>query len=553
MEETYFEEEDYSEYNTDDDLVEEDIVEEDEENAMYEDDDENAMYEDDGDLSDDSEDLVENEFGAVSDLIEEDTYTDEDELDPTEFDSLSVDDIDNTREPVLTPEAFFEVPEVKKESPIVERETVHINADSKFYNEIGEITIMDNTGSKDTFNLEYLNVMDIVVTDRIRKSGNSEWLTKSIKATGVLEPLMVAKTEVDGVYVLLHGLQRLCSSVKAGLKFVPCIVNNKISTTEIRIVEALYNKSNKYSMKEIIDYIDYLEKEKGIYKSDMIEFLTHLNPGDYSKIKDIVNDNDDEIYPKLLDGTFSIAEAFKRLEQRRKKETPEEKEARQAEKVYAQKGDESLLASLDASGEVVDEDTDDRLTEEEIASIGFNMADLNKNLDSMDLDEMISQSNKIEGFEPNKQKVGERERMDPAIRKAALARDKDTCQCCLQGGESYVDVIDCHHITPVFLGGVDSVENSTTLCLTCHRMVHLYAQGDLYIPKTLSEEEIDAMEEVARIMYKLERDKFKRVVRVGDNIRNGMALRGMKKDQLKKEHGVGSIGRNKPGQIQERA
>ena len=56
----------------------------------------------------------------------------------------------------------------------------------------------------------------------------------------------------------------------------------------------------------MINYIDYLEKEKGILSASMIEYLLQMNSGDYTKLKDILNDDDDDIVSKLMDGTYTI-------------------------------------------------------------------------------------------------------------------------------------------------------------------------------------------------------------------------------------------------------
>lgn len=426
-------------------------------------------------------------------------------------------------------------------------DVVHIDANRAFFNDVGEITVMDNEITEDTFTMSYIDIGDIVVTDRIRKGTQVEWLVKSIKATGLIEPLVIAPTEAEGVYVLLHGMNRLLACAKAGVKKVPCVINNKVSTTEIKVVEALYNRAKKYTMTEIVDYVNYLETEKGVRDSNMIEYLLQLNSGDYSKLKDVINDNDDEIVPKLLDGTYTISEAFRKLEQRRKKETPEEKEARIAQKAMEQGS--SVLSGIKDSGETA-EDEGDALTDEEIASICFNASELDNGLEDKSLDEMVKEGNEIEGFKPHKQKTGERERIDPAIKKATLARDKFICQCCQRGGESFVDALDFHHVLPVFLGGNDSVDNGITLCLTCHHLVHNYSFGDLHLPQQKTEDEIEGMEIRDKILYEDEQKRFKRIVKLGTVIREGMALKGIKKENAKKENPTTFVGRRMPGTSQ---
>lgn len=465
------------------------------------------------------------------------------EDDFVESDAFS-DDEDFVEEENFEEDTFEDSYEEEKSSE-KEADTIRIDANSTFFNDIGEITIMDNTFSEDTFSLAYLNIGDIVVTDRIRKSSQVEWLTKSIKATGLLEPVMVAPTEADGVYVLLHGLHRLYGCAKAGIKKVPAIINNKINTTEIRVVEAMYNKCKRYSMGEIIDYIKYLEKEKNITDSNMIEYLTQLNDGDYSKLKDILNDNDEEIVPKLLDGVWTIAEAFAKLEKRRKKETPEEREARQAQKVYESK-DQTVQESIRDSGETADSPID-ALTDDEVKDIMLSVKNLDDGLDEKSLEEMVEESDQIDGFQPHKQKVGERERIDPAIKKATLARDKFTCRCCKMGGEAFVSVLDYHHVIPVYAGGSDSVDNGISLCITCHNLVHQHGYGDLHLPAAKTEEELQSMSDRDRILYEEERMRYKRIVKLGDYCRMGLAKKGIKKEQAKKDNPAYRVGRRMPG------
>ena len=55
------------------------------------------------------------------------------------------------------------------------------------------------------------------------------------------------------------------------------------------------------------------------------------------------------------------------------------------------------------------------------------------------------------------------------------------------------------------------------------------------------------MTDEERIIYEDEQRKFKRVVKLGDVIRKGMAQRGINREQYKKEHPNNQIGRRKPG------
>jgi hypothetical protein len=98
----------------------------------------------------------------------------------------------------------------------------------------------------------------------------------------------------------------------------------------------------------------------------------------------------------------------------------------------------------------------------------------------------------------------------------------------------YIDCNDVHHIQEVYLGGTDAIENLILVCVKCHRLIHLYGRGELHMRPF---EEMDDRE----------KEKFKRIVRLGTVIRKGLALKGMKKEELKKHDKLNTIGRTKPG------
>lgn len=442
---------------------------------------------------------------------------------------------------------------------------------ANFIDDNGEIVVMDNRNPKLNFGFSYVSIDNIAVpSSRVRKAPKIESLLKSVQSTGLLSPIVIAPTATEGLYVLIDGLRRLIACARAGLKEIPAIINNKVSTPDIPVVEALYNHHKKYSIKEIVDYIDYLENEKGVMTANMIEYLLQLNSGDYTKLKDILNDNDEEIVEKLLSEQMTIEQAFKKLESRRKKETADEKEEKQTEKVYSESKED--LKQIEDSGEVADEEA--VLTDEEIKGMMIKPSDL-EDVDDESLDDLVAEGKNMEGFEPHKQNPNEREIIDPAIRKAVMSRDKDTCQCCHRGGPDYVDILDLHHIVEVYLGGVDSVENGLAVCLCCHKQIHLYAFGRLHIPESKTEAQLEseveakiAAENTLRkekgqpeltdkekeelrdahvVIYKEEQNKYKRIIKLGNIIREGMQKKGMKLEQAKKEHPIDKIGRQKPG------
>ncbi|MEM4385432.1 MAG: ParB N-terminal domain-containing protein [Candidatus Anstonellales archaeon] len=393
---------------------------------------------------------------------------------------------------------------------------------------------LDDDNDK-AFNLKYINIKNIAIVKRIRKNKNVDDLKKSIKSTGLINPIVVAPSATEGIYVLLDGYRRLLVCAMLGKEEVPCIINNRVSTPEIPILEALYNHKKQYTMKEIVDYIDFLEKQKGIMSASMIEYLLQLNSGEYTKLKDILEDGDDEIVSRLMDGEYTIEQAFKKLEQRRKKESAETKDIKKAEKVYSGDVEETKVDIIEGTGEEVEGNIE--LTAEELEGLSFNASEFEDSLEGDSLEDMIEEGKNIEGFEPHKQDPEEREILDKALRKAVLARDNNTCMCCKLSGQEYTEVLDVHHIHMVYLGGTDDIDNLITLCTVCHKLVHLYGRGELYM-RPLED------------MTEQEREKFKRIIKLGNVIRKGLALRGIKKEQLKKIDKAETIGRTRPGKGQ---
>ena len=189
-----------------------------------------------------------------------------------------------------------------------------------------QISVASSDTNKDTFRMVYADIGKIAVTKRIRTSQNVDDLQKQISETGLLEPITVGLTRTEGVYVLLDGFRRLIACAKLGKTKIPCVINRNINTADIPIVTALYNKNKVYTIKEIIEYISYLEKDMGIMNPQLIEYMLPLNPGDYNKLKDVLADNDDDILDKLYSGVFTIDQAFKKVEKNRKSMTQDEKD-----------------------------------------------------------------------------------------------------------------------------------------------------------------------------------------------------------------------------------
>jgi 5-methylcytosine-specific restriction protein A len=396
----------------------------------------------------------------------------------------------------------------------------------------------DFKSAEKQFEVVYVNTDDITTTRRIRDVNEQgiAVLAKSINEIGLLEPVVVAAIAEDE-YVLISGLQRLNACISVGMAKVPAIVAPSIKTSDIPIVSCVYNHVKPYSVKEVSDYVDYLLKERKIKDFNTVEFIIGMPSGDVAKLQDLKADNDSDILEKLFSDELTIGAAFKKLETKRKKQSKEAQAAEQAKKALA------AGVGVDGSGE--------RGTGEGGGEMvrAFNPAALDEgNLAQKSLDDMVAASDATEGFKPNKQKVGQRERICPTIRKATFARDNYTCQCCMRGGEAYVDSLDYHHTRPVALGGEDSVSNGVTLCILCHRLVHLFGNGQLQLPKSLTDAELAALTEDERAIHRSGELKFKRVVIFGQIIRDLYVQRGIDRKAAREQFPVGNVGRKKPSE-----
>ena len=397
----------------------------------------------------------------------------------------------------------------------------------------------DFKSDKGVFEIVYIDPDDISVTKRIRTHVESGSLARSVREVGLLQPIMVAPVAGGESYVLVAGLRSLNACIEAGMPKVPCIVCKNVKTSDIPVISLMYNHVQPYTNKEVSDYVDYLITERNLHDYNQIEYLLQLDTGDVAKLQDLKADNDPEIMAKFYSDEYNIGDAFKKLEARRKKETKAEKLRKQAEKALNSGEGLSEAGETAGIGEA---------TKQAELKKPFSAKELNEGLEEKSLDEMVAEADATEGFKPNKQKVGQRERIEPTIKKATLARDNYTCQCCLRGGESYVDSLDYHHQLPVALGGEDTVANGVTVCVLCHRLIHLFGNGQLVLPATKTEEELAALSAEERSIYEDDQNRFKRVVRLGMLIREAYGKQKIDKKKAREQFPTDSVGRYKPSE-----
>lgn len=429
-----------------------------------------------------------------------------------------------------------EVTEANEENEKIEEESENVNVnkvESLEENSKCSVFELNETTEKDAekkFKLEYISKELLKVPDRRLRTSDitASSLEPSLRKTGLLQPVTVVPLQ-DGSYAIVDGLVRYYACLKTGITNIPCVINCKAQLQDIPLLEAIYNQHKSYTMREVVTFIqEYLEKDRNIYNANQIEYLLQLDTGDYSKLKDVLSSGNEAIIEDLLNDKLSIARAYKKVESERKKISKSEKEKQQAERAYA---NEAL--SLEDQGQLGK--AEDSLSDEEVAEqLTLKADDIKKDNTEESLDTLVEEGKEIEGYEPHKQDYKHREILSPELRKAALARDKNCCQACGAEGQEFVDVLDEHHIQEVYLGGKDEIDNLITLCTVCHKLVHLYARGELHI-RPESE------------LAEGEKKRFKVVVKLGNIIREGVKAKGMKRKELKEKDKAETIGRTKPG------
>ena len=92
--------------------------------------------------------------------------------------------------------------------------------------------------------ISLLGFESIITEEQVRKDFNEERLNElaeSIKAHGVIEPLIVRETKELNKYILIAGERRFRAAKIAGLENVPCIIKYDIKDEDIIILQLIEN------------------------------------------------------------------------------------------------------------------------------------------------------------------------------------------------------------------------------------------------------------------------------------------------------------------------
>ena len=195
------------------------------------------------------------------------------------------------------------------------------------------------------------------------------------------------------------------------------------------------------------------------FSASMIEYLLQLEPGDASKLYDVMTRDYQDIKDDLLSNKKTLTQCYNQLQKYLKEENSLEKE------------DNKGISEIDQVEGIVDKSEKDYLSDDEVKEILGMEGDFDGELSDDDFDELMGNN-----APEDRQEVGDRHPLDPALKAETLIRDGYKCTCCGAGEflpmRYKLAILQSHHKISVANGGPDMADNIATLCVTCHSLVH---------------------------------------------------------------------------------
>ena len=106
---------------------------------------------------------------------------------------------------------------------------------------------------------------------------NIETLARSIKAKGIIQPIIVTEKQKDGYYQIIAGERRYRAALQAKLDCIPCIVRHE-TDTDVLIIQLLENdQRERVSPFEEADALAQLIEQHKVKKSDLANDLGRNN------------------------------------------------------------------------------------------------------------------------------------------------------------------------------------------------------------------------------------------------------------------------------------
>jgi 5-methylcytosine-specific restriction protein A len=513
--------------DSDDDEYEWEEQSEDSEEQMSSEDDSEEDSEEDSDDEDDEYDWEEqSEDSEESDEDFEEHFEDaEEQEDLSEGVSDTSSEIEEDSEEDTTED--FDVDESEYEK--AENES-RINADD--YVDYGEtkdgteeraLNLLSLTSDKFSLSTEVIKIGEIGLSEPTKRGRQKTMigLTQSVKDMGILTPIHVMKVaEEDATedykYVLIDGLRRMFGAIKNGMTEICATVwdfEDKEKGMELLLpLSLMLNRQQKRQWSEVWDLYRILELQSAITPGTL-EFLLQLEAGDAMRLKDVMLCDYSEVKEALLSGEKNLDACYKMLQKMRKDED-------QLGKDDATGFGDTVDGAEEVAGDVTE--GSEQLTDQDVLEL-LEMADNLDDDSEVSSDDFSDMSTPDSDF-VDQQKVGERHPLDHALRQAVLARDDFTCRCC---GMKMIGVrlglIAVHHILPVHVGGKDSMNNLTTLCLSCHNTLHCLERNGGTI--MMSEQNYNEL-------FPSEKSSLKRALKLARIAIEADKRRGMSKEQI---------------------
>ena len=408
--------------------------------------------------------------------------------------------------------------ETKKKKKKSKRKKVEEEYESSFDGEEKMMHKLSNIKSDIKVYQKEIEIDDIITSNfkKISREDSISGLTGVVSTWGVVSPIHVLALEDDDCFQLLDGLRRVFAALRAGKKTIQAVVwefsDRREGKEMANIICLMINRNQRFTPREMWEQMKVLESVNDATPG-LIEYLLQMEPGDAMKLKDVMLA--DETYADfrdgLLNGKYSIEQAYKKLCNERKKEDKLEKEDKMSVDADGIVATNPIGYSGNDTG-----DEPERLSAREAKEL-LELGDLDGDVDEESIDS-LNKTDEIRKDDMH-QKVGERTYIDESVKKATLIRDGNKCRCCGKGGAAWAGILVYHHLIPVYAGGPDTVDNGLTLCVNCHLTLHNYITGDVQIPEDLepAEEEI-----------------FKKIMKFGNIAIDASNKLGMKRDELKK-------------------
>lgn len=356
--------------------------------------------------------------------------------------------------------------------------------------------------TSDVFTREYrtIKISEIGITDPV-KQGRKQTLTGlsgTVKEMGVLQPIhvMTVEKEVeddDYKYILLDGLRRIFAAKRNGSDDIDAIVwdfkDKDYGIDNALTISCLLNNNKRRRWDEVWNLYQVLELQKSV-SPGTIETLLQLEAGQAMKLKDVMLSDYDDVKLALIDGSKDLESCYKMLTKLRKEEDSLAKE------------DETGISDLvEDTEEMTNQDKEKPMLSEEDTKELLDLADNLEDLDNVEDDDFDD----LNKGEDERQEVGDRHPLDPALKSAVLARDDFKCKCCGFGGPAALGILAVHHKIPVHSSGKDELGNLITLCLNHHILLHVAERngGKLQMTReefdTYSEEEQTALKKCLKL------------------------------------------------------